>query len=116
MQDTLKTAWRRAQKQYSAPFDPTFVEVSTRVLRQIARHGLDYAKIGLRLGTSAASIDALVQAIEMASPNLLNTALRSRKKIIRKTGRRFVKDSDGVYPLEYYLLNCDVSPPSSPFG
>lgn len=116
MQETLKTAWRRAQKQYSSPFDPAFVEVSNLILRQVSRYGLNYPKIGNRLGASAASIEALVQAIEMASPNLLNIALLSRKRAIRKTGRRFAKNPDGIYPLEYYLLNCDVSPPSSPYG
>lgn len=89
--------------------------MSTKVLLQVAKFGLNYPRIAAQLGTTPAKVETMVLLTEMASPHLLNCALSSRKKVIRKTGKRFRADKDGIFPLEYYLLKCPpLSPPSSP--
>ena len=114
MHNALKTAWRRAQKNYTAAFDPEFIRTANLILRQICRLGLNSPRIAEALGCPVPMIESMVIIIETCSSHLINAALRPRRKWIRKTGRRFRPDSDGIYPLEYYLLACSPASPASP--
>ncbi len=115
MLERITNTWRRAQKHYTAPFDPEFIEASNKVLLQVAKFGLNYPRIAAQLGVTAAKVETMVILIEMASPHLLNSVLLPRKRMIRKTGKRFRPNGDGIFPLEYYLLKCQpLSPPSPP--
>ena len=69
----------------------------------LSRYGLNYHKISRALSWKASHVEKAIHLLESRHSKFVENALRTFKKRLKKTGKKFEKKAHGFYPIEYYL-------------
>ena len=103
MHEKIKIIWRSVQNSTNKKLNRNLVKRVNCVVGLVCKNGLDYTKIGKKLGLRTTFVESFILKIEAISSDFIRFAIAKRIKSIRKTGEHR-KGSNGIYPLEYYLL------------